>query len=252
MSTYLMSDKTSDYQSLEVPLSALAIGAHPDDIEFGCGGTLAKWAANGCNIFHLVCTDGSKGTWDSNVDGAALAQRRQQEQIEAARRLGGTAPITFLGWTDGELESGMKQRAQIVAAIRRLKPEIILAHDPWKRYRLHPDHRHAGFLATDGVVAARDPLFFPELGKHHRPTKILLWEADQPDHEETIDEDTFQVKLQALKAHASQYESTMGVSQLEDESQMAAFEERLRKRLSDNSISQSGQLCEVFKLIDKV
>ncbi|MDA8080069.1 MAG: PIG-L family deacetylase [Actinomycetota bacterium] len=252
MSTYLMSDSASRSHNLEVPSSALAIGAHPDDIEFGCGGTLAKWAANGCEILHLICTDGSKGTWNSDIDGAELALRRQKEQTEAARRLGGTAPVTFLGWTDGELESGMEQRAQIVAAIRKLKPEIILAHDPWKRYRLHPDHRHAGFLATDGVVAARDPLFFPALGTHHRPSKILLWEADQPDHEETIDENTFQVKLHALKAHASQYESTMGVNQLDDESQMASFEERLRQRLSDNSFGQKEYLCEVFKVIDKV
>ncbi|TAN25182.1 MAG: PIG-L family deacetylase [Actinomycetota bacterium] len=252
MSTYLTSDSTNPLQNLEVPSSALAIGAHPDDIEFGCGGTLAKWAAKGCKIFHLVCTDGSKGTWDSNVDGAALATRRQQEQTEAARILGGTIPVTFLGWTDGELQSGMQQRAQIVRAIRRLKPEIVLAHDPWKRYRLHPDHRHAGFLATDGVVAARDPLFFPELGTHHRPSKMLLWEADDPDHEETIDEETFKVKLQALKAHASQYESTMGVNQLDDETQMIAFEERLRSRMTESALGQTGNLAEIFKLITKV
>ena len=252
MSTYLTSNIANPTHDLEVPESALAIGAHPDDIEFGCGGTLAKWAAKGCAIFHLVCTDGSKGTWDSNVDGAALALRRQQEQTEAARILGGTVPVTFLGWTDGELQSGMQQRAQIVQAIRRLKPEIVLAHDPWKRYRLHPDHRHAGFLATDGIVAARDPLFFPELGTRHRPSKLLLWEADEPDHTENIGEEIFKVKLQALKAHASQYESTMGINELDDDTQMAEFEEKLRSRMSENSLNQSGQLAEIFKLVAKI
>ncbi len=252
MSTYLTSNIANPTQDLEVPSSALAIGAHPDDIEFGCGGTLAKWAAKGCAIYHLVCTDGSKGTWDSNVDGAALAIRRQKEQAEAARILGGTVPVTFLGWTDGELQSGMQQRAQIVQAIRRLKPEIVLAHDPWKRYRLHPDHRHAGFLATDGIVAARDPLFFPELGTHHRPSKMLLWEADEPDHTEYIGEEIFKVKLQALKAHASQYESTMGINQLDDETQMAAFEEKLRSRMTETSLNPSGQLAEIFKLVAKL
>ncbi len=252
MSTYLTSNIANPTQDLEVPSSALAIGAHPDDIEFGCGGTLAKWAAKGCAIYHLVCTDGSKGTWDSNVDGAALAIRRQKEQAEAARILGGTVPVTFLGWTDGELQSGMQQRAQIVQAIRRLKPEIVLAHDPWKRYRLHPDHRHAGFLATDGIVAARDPLFFPELGTHHRPSKMLLWEADEPDHTEYIGEEIFKVKLQALKAHASQYESTMGINELDDETQMAAFEEKLHSRMSENSLNPSGQLAEIFKLVAKL
>ena len=68
---------------------ALAIGAHPDDVEFGCGATLAKWAAAGCVVHHLVCTDGSKGTWDPDADVAALAARRQVEQREAARRLAG-------------------------------------------------------------------------------------------------------------------------------------------------------------------
>ena len=252
MTTYLSGESASPSQNLDVPSRALAIGAHPDDIEFGCGGTLAKWAAKGCEIFHLVCTDGSKGTWDPDVDGAALARRRQKEQTDAARILGGSAPVTFLGWTDGELESGMVQRGQIVEAIRRLKPDIILAHDPWKRYRLHPDHRHAGFLATDGVVAARDPLFFPELGAPHRPSKMLLWEADQPDHEENLDEELFQRKLLALKAHSSQYESTMGVNRLDDESQLVEFENRIRTRLSENSLSHNGQLSEVFKLIDKV
>lgn len=252
MTTYLTTDPEIPSRNLEVPKSALAIGAHPDDIEFGCGGTLAKWAAKGCEIFHLVCTDGSKGTWDPQADSATLAARRQKEQTEAARILGGTEAVTFLGWTDGELESGMVQRAQVVSVIRKLRPEILLAHDPWKRYRLHPDHRNAGFLATDGVVAARDPLFFPEIGQPHRPSKILLWEADHPDHEEAVDEQTFQTKLRALKAHASQYESTMGVSRLDDRSQMAAFEDRLRNRLATNSLSHDGQLAEVFKLIDKV
>lgn len=252
MSTYLTNENPALSQELDIPKSALAIGAHPDDIEFGCGGTLAKWAANGCEIFHLVCTDGSKGTWDPNVDGAALAKRRQTEQTEAARRLGGIAPVTFLEWPDGELECTVNQRSQIVIAIRQMKPEIVLAHDPWKRYRLHPDHRNAGFLATDGVVAARDPLFFPALGVPHRPSKILLWEADQPDHEEIISETAFQAKVDALKAHASQYETTMGVSQLDDASEMQAFETRLRNRMSEASLSKTSGLFEIFKLITKV
>lgn len=252
MSTYLAADSNQISSDLSIPKRALAIGAHPDDIEFGCGGTLAKWAAQGCQIFHLVCTDGSKGTWDPQVDGNALATRRQIEQTEAAKTLGGTSPVIFLGWTDGELESGMAQRAQVVQAIRETKPEVLLAHDPWKRYRLHPDHRNAGFLATDGVVAARDPLFFPELGQPHRPSKILLWEADDPDHVETITEEIFSTKLAALKCHASQYETTMGVSQLDDPSQMTAFEQRLRDRMISNQLAVPNQLSEVFKLISKV
>lgn len=252
MSTYLQQDSNESTRNLEVPSRALAIGAHPDDIEFGCGGTLAKWAKKGCEIFHLVCTDGSKGTWDPQVDGVALAKRRQLEQSEAAKTLGGNSPVIFLGWTDGELESAMEQRAQVVSAIRETKPDVVLAHDPWKRYRLHPDHRQAGFLATDGVVAARDPLFFPELGRPHRPSKILLWEADLADHYESIDEETFLTKVEALKCHSSQYETTMGVNQLDDPTQMEAFINRLRARMSYNSSDIDFDLREVFKLISKV
>ncbi|MDP9005463.1 MAG: PIG-L family deacetylase, partial [Actinomycetota bacterium] len=156
--------------NLEVPGSALAVGAHPDDVEFGCGATLAKWAAQGCSVHHLVCTDGSKGSWDPAKDRAELVVERQVEQRAAAKALGATGECVFLGWVDGELESGLRQRWELAYWIRRLRPEVVLGHDPWKRWRLHPDHRHAGFLAVEGVVAARDPHFFPEqqLG-HHRP-----------------------------------------------------------------------------------
>ena len=91
--------------------------------------------------------------------------------------------MTFLGWPDGELEAGLGQRWEVAYSIRTVKPDVVLGHDPWRRYRLHPDHRNAGFLATDGIVAARDPHFFPDQGfPPHRPNSLLLWEAEEPDH----------------------------------------------------------------------
>ncbi|MGK2948884.1 MAG: PIG-L deacetylase family protein, partial [Acidimicrobiales bacterium] len=165
---------------LPTPAVALAIGAHPDDIEFGCGATLAKWAAAGTVVHHLVCTDGSKGSWDPSADVAALVVQRQAEQRAAAHALGATGQCVFLGWPDGELDSGLRQRWEVAFWIRKLQPTVVLGHDPWKRYRLHPDHRHAGLLAVEGIVAARDPLFFPEQElEHHRPDVALLWEADE-------------------------------------------------------------------------
>ena len=94
------------------PTSALAVGAHPDDVEFGAGGTLAKWAAAGCVVHHLVCTDGSKGTWDPTADLTELVARRQGEQREAARRLAGdeAGEVVFLGRVDGELDSDRATR----------------------------------------------------------------------------------------------------------------------------------------------
>jgi LmbE family N-acetylglucosaminyl deacetylase len=83
----------------------LAIGAHPDDVEFGAGATLAKWAAEGCVVHHLICTDGSKGTWDVHADTVALAATRRREQADAARLIGGAhaGEVRYLGYVDGEL-----------------------------------------------------------------------------------------------------------------------------------------------------
>src|ERR1035438_3370426 len=106
---------------LPVPATALAIGAHPDDVEFGCGATLAKWAAAGCAISLLVCTDGSKGTWDPESDPAELVLTSRREQQAAARALDAAAQVVMLSWPDGELEAGLRQRWEIAAWIRRVK-----------------------------------------------------------------------------------------------------------------------------------
>jgi LmbE family N-acetylglucosaminyl deacetylase len=237
---------------LPTPSRALAVGAHPDDVEFGCGATLAKWAAAGCEVHHLVCTDGSKGTWDPKQDLAALVLQRQEEQRAAAAALGASGEVVFLGWPDGELASGLRQRWQVVYWIRRLRPEVVLGHDPWKRYRLHPDHRHAGFLTVDGVVAARDPHFFPEQQvAHHRPDALLLFEADAPDHVETAADDAVARKLAALEAHRSQLLSTMAVDlgSPEGEAQLVAFRDRVRTRLADHGALAGVPRGEAFKAL---
>ncbi len=233
--------------NLATPERALAIGAHPDDVDFGCGATLAKWAADGCEVSVLVCTDGSKGTWDPSTDQAQLVATRQREQRAAAAALGATGSVVFLGWPDGELESTLRQRWEVAFWIRKLRPTVVLGHDPWKRYRLHPDHRNAGWLATDGIVAARDPLFFPEQNlPHHRPDRLLLWEADEPDHAEDVD-GWLETKYAALLAHESQFESTMKAT---DDTQMAQFRSRVEGKLSAAGQAVGMRHAEVFKLID--
>jgi LmbE family N-acetylglucosaminyl deacetylase len=242
-------ERGSHTHNLAVPTSALAIGAHPDDVEFGCGATLAKWADHGCIVHHLICTDGSKGTWNPDADIAALALTRQAEQREAARRLGGASAgtVIFLGHVDGELDSSLANRGEIARVIRELRPEVILGHDPWKRYRLHPDHRHAGLLACDGVVAARDPHFFRDHGLDaHRPKALLLWEADQPDHVEDVS-DYVDRKLDALAAHHSQFESTMKAV---DDDQLRDFRDRITTRLAGLGEPFGYLAAEVFKMID--
>lgn len=232
---------------LPTPARALAIGAHPDDIEFGAGATLAKWAAAGCEIFHLVCTDGSKGSWDPDEDQARLVAIRQEEQRAASRALGGTGECIFLGWPDGELDSGLRQRWEVAYWIRKTRPDVVLGHDPWRRYRLHPDHRNAGFLTTDGIVAARDPHFFPEQAiPHHRPETLLLWEAEEPDHVERVDGFAGH-KLAALLAHASQFRSTMDIDDASSDEQVTAFRERIDARLAEHGALAGAPLGEAFK-----
>ncbi len=240
--------------NLETPRRALAVGAHPDDIEFGCGGTLAKWAAAGCEIHHLVCTDGSRGTWDAAEDPARLVVTREHEQRSAAAALGGTSEVTFLRWPDGELEAGLRQRWQVCAAIRSIRPDVVIGHDPWKRYRLHPDHRNAGFLVTDGIVAARDPLFFPEQAiPPHRPSTLLLFEADEPDHVEDVST-SVDTKIAALLEHRSQLRTTMDISATDEarDTEIAAFSERIRERLASTGSTAGFAAGEAFKRIDRL
>ncbi len=244
--------------NLPVPSRALAVGAHPDDIEFGCGATLAKWAAAGCQIAFLVCTDGSKGTWEPETDPAELVVTRRAEQRAAARRLQDSAEVIFLGWPDGELESGLRQRWEVAAWIRRLRPDVMFGHDPWKRYRLHPDHRNAGWLVTDGIVAARDPLFFPELDSPpHRPTSLLLFEADEPNHvEDATGYDD--LKVAALLEHASQHRSTMGItdrtaaSASVEHPEIVEFRRRVLERLAEHGSFAGIEAGEAFHRIDRL
>lgn len=238
--------------NLAVPARALAIGAHPDDVEFGCGGTFAKWAAAGCEIHHLICTDGSKGSWSAEEDVAALVVTRQEEQRAAARALGGRGDVVFMPWVDGELEAGLRQREDICAWIRRIRPEVVLGHDPWKRYRLHPDHRAAGFLAVDGIVAARDPHFFPgQDAPPHRPSALLLWEADEPDHVEDVS-GYLEAKVAALMAHRSQFETTHEIVDVDDLGQAARFRHKMTDRAAEHGSLAGVAYGERFKLIPKL
>jgi LmbE family N-acetylglucosaminyl deacetylase len=233
-------------RDLPVPARALAIAAHPDDIEFGCGATLAKWSAAGCEVSLLVCTDGSKGTWDTEADVAALVATRQTEQRDAAAALGATGEVVFLGRVDGELEADLATRAEVARWIRVLRPEVVLGHDPWKRYRLHPDHRNAGFLTVDGVVAARDPHFFPDQGiAHHRPSTLLLFEADEADHGEDVT--GFDApKIAALEAHTSQHESTMDIRPGDQQVGEERFARHIRDELAAAGRAMGVAHAELF------
>jgi LmbE family N-acetylglucosaminyl deacetylase len=185
----------------------LALGAHPDDVELQAGGTLAAWAAQGAQVELACFTAGEKGSPNPAADQAELGRVRRAEATEAARALGASVPVHFLGAVDGELEVTMALRLAVARLVRSARPDVVLGHDPWRRWLLHPDHRAAGLLTVDGVVAARDPLYAPQLGAEglaaHRPHTVLLFGTDTPD--ELVDVTaTMDAKLAALRAHASQ------------------------------------------------
>jgi LmbE family N-acetylglucosaminyl deacetylase len=230
----------------DIPTRVLAIGAHPDDIEFGCGATLAKWARAGAHVELLVLTDGSKGSWDPDQDLTALIAARREEQRAAAHTLG-AGHVHFLDAVDGELAADAGRRQEVCSVIRAARPDVVLGHDPWKQYRLHPDHRHAGQLVIDGIVAARDPHFFPHAGSPHRPTRLLLFEAQIVDHVEAVSARDVATKVDALLCHRSQWRSTMGIVDggADADAQLAAF----RLRVEDEVASAGG---EGFKLLTEL
>jgi len=238
-------------EQLPTPDRALTIGAHPDDAEFGAGGVLSKWSDRGCEASMLVITDGSKGSWDPAADQDALVETRRIEQHRSASVLGITGEVVMLGRVDGELEYSMELRETLCWWVRRLRPNVVITHDPWKRYMLHPDHRVTGLVATDGVVAARDHLFFPaqlgsEIGKH-RPDAVLYWQAEEPDHREDI---TGYVdrKVAALLCHSSQTQTTM-----DDAGASSAHRERFAARITRRAVEVGKPAglaaAEAFKLV---
>ena len=233
---------------LSTPASALAVAAHPDDVEFGAGGTLARWSAEGCVVHHLVLTDGSKGTWDLDAHPRELASIREVEQRAAAGALGATGEVRFLGHTDGRLAAGVDERLEVARIIRELQPEVVLGHDPWRRYRLHPDHRAAGWLVCDAVVAAREPHERIDGLRAWRPTALLLWEADEPDL--LIDVSAHvDAKLAALLAHATQLLSTMDIADAGDTEAVSRFRRRVLERLATWGRQAGVAHAEAFKLI---
>ncbi len=237
-----------DPPSIDTPGRILAIGAHPDDIEFGCGATIARWTSRGADAVFAIVTDGSKGTWDPDADPATVASTRSKE-AESAGAVLGASVVEHLGYVDGDLEYSMDLRARTAALIRRHRPDVVLSHDPWQRYQLHPDHRVTGFAVVDGVVAARDPHYFPEQEMlPHRPDALLLWSADEPDYIEPTTPAALEAKVAALLCHASQAETTMAGAD-RDEASREAFSHKIEAWARRAGHASGVESAEVFKRI---
>ena len=190
----------------------LVVMAHPDDPEYFCGGTVARWAAEGADVTYCLVTSGDKGADGEGVDGRELARLREAEQRAAAKVLGVQA-VGFLGRPDGMLEPDLDLRREIVRTIRRFRPEIIVTSDPTTLITRghginHPDHRAVGLATLDAVYpAAGSALFFPELLPEglapHKVGEIFL--AGSPSPDTTIDISPYlERKLEALRCHRSQ------------------------------------------------
>ncbi len=191
--------------------SALVVFAHPDDAEFMCGGTVAAWTREGCEVHYVICTDGSAGSNEPGASREATAPVREREQRAAAAVLG-VRGLTFLGEPDGMLEVNLDTRRKVCREVRRLRPEVIVAPDPsrlWSgnRYINHWDHKQAGVLALTAIMPdAPTRVMFDELEREGlEPYEVPnLWLAtDEPDTFVDIT-DTMDVKIAALAEHASE------------------------------------------------
>jgi LmbE family N-acetylglucosaminyl deacetylase len=191
--------------------SALVVFAHPDDAEFMCGGTIAKWTRAGCEVHYVVCTDGSAGSNEPGARRADVAPIREREQRAAAEVLG-VATVTFLGQTDGLLEVTPETRKLVTREVRRLRPEVIVAPDPsrlWsgQGYVNHWDHKQAGLLALTAVMPdAPTRVMFQELEDEGiEPFEVPnLWlVTNEPDTYVDIT-DTIDTKVAALAQHVSE------------------------------------------------
>jgi len=216
----------------------LVILAHPDDPEFFCGATIAKWAREGRHIRYCMLTCGDKGSDDPDMTHDRLCAIRHEEQTNAARVLG-VADLVWLNYPDGELVPTLETRLRVAREIRKFKPDVVVTCDPTRVITPfgtinHPDHRAAGQIALDAIMpGAGNRMYFTELLSEglepHQVKEVYIAGAAEPDT--VIDvTDTFDVKLRALREHKSQIKDPDGL------------EQRMRARFS-----RDGIFVEMFK-----
>jgi LmbE family N-acetylglucosaminyl deacetylase len=198
----------------QIPSVAVALYAHPDDADVGCGGTLARWAQSGTTVHLIVLTDGGRGSNDPATVVPELVTRRAHE-LSAASEVLGLASVTSLGFGDGEIDDTPQLRGRIVELIRRFQPQVVVGHDPTaiffgQDYFNHRDHRMAGWLLLDAVApAAALPHYFPEAGPAHQVQTVLLSGTLEPDVYVDIAE-TIDKKAKAIECHVSQFPDREG------------------------------------------
>jgi len=224
---------------VKAPVDILVITAHPDDAEYGVAGTVARWVREGRSVAYVLCTSGEKGTTDRALTPEKLAVIREQEQRAAAEILG-VREVDFLRYPDQSIEDTPELRKHIVQIIRAYRPHTVVTTDPYRRYVWHRDHRNIGQVVLDAAFPfARDHGAYPDLlEKGYEPHKIKeLWffGAEDVNHYSDIAE-TFDLKLAALKCHASQ----MRELNIED------LNEWMRARYRNLAKDSDYELAEAF------
>ena len=224
----------------------LVILAHPDDPEFFCGGTLAKWASEGHTISYCLLTKGDKGINDHFSEVKNIVELRMTEQRNAADVLG-VSEIVYLGHEDGYLSPTIEIRGEVSGIIRKMKPDIVVTCDPTNyflrdSYINHPDHRAAGQVVIDAVFpAAQNHLFFPELiSKFHlEPHHVKeVWLSLPKEANFVVDvSDSWETKMDALFKHKSQ------IGDIQE------FTERMRSRRTEDSSDEHPRYEEEFRRI---
>jgi LmbE family N-acetylglucosaminyl deacetylase len=196
-----------------VPQKVMAIFAHPDDIEFGCAGTIARWAKAGAEGCYVLLTSGDVGIADEGMTRARAAEIREAEQTAAAEVVG-VNEVVYLREPDGMLENTLSLRKRLVREIRRFRPEVVVCGDPTvvfagSNYINHPDHRAAGAAALDAVFpAAGQPNLFEELAEEglraHKVRKVYVMNFGAEGDTYVNISETMELKLEALRRHKSQ------------------------------------------------
>jgi LmbE family N-acetylglucosaminyl deacetylase len=221
----------------------LVVTAHPDDAEFGAGGTVARLVREGLQVSYCVVTSGDKGSSDRSMTPERLARIREEEQRNAARVLG-VETVDFLGFPDCEVEDTRESRRAVTAAIRRHRPDRLIIQNPHRTKNLgasHRDHRTVAGIALDCVYPlARDHMAFPELLAQglepHKVREIYLMWWENPELVVDISE-TMDLKIKALACHASQFRD------------FAAVEKRVRERGAELGRAKGYAYAESFDVI---
>lgn len=226
------------------PQRVMVILAHPDDPEYFCGGTVARWAQEGREVTYVLVTHGERGSDDPQRTPEELAHVRETEQRAAAAVLG-VSEVVFLDHPDGSVVSNLDLRRDLARQIRRVRPDVVITCDPTVRYRStyvnHPDHRAVGDAALDAVFPdSRNPHQFPELLKEglepHHVREVYIAGAAEPDTEVDITR-SFQQKVDALREHRSQI------------ADFDALEARLRERYRVEGEDGAVRYVEEFRRI---